>query len=817
MSFDARYKDYEPIETDTLPAKFFGCFKLLDLTFAPANDYTIIRTIDGHSLELVCDGDDDGKRKKQPVVDAGYQKAIWELREHHLRYCPSQDRLWRRDVDDEDHPGPRRILNSWHPVKSIEDEYGIGSRSNDGRRNPNMSAAIFREAKRSRWFPQVERGLRCDPCVWIRQSGKIVELRNENDIAVTQTLDPRGMGNAVVDQAWQIARWLTVDEHSARNLIRLFATPWLEAFKQLTFVLSGHGGDGKTLIMRQAVMGVLGSERVFPGFSVAQYCASGGYTLNRESMNDAMDGKAFAYDDEACEVSEPMLPSLRALSTGSEMQARVTGGKYRTVTPTATMVILTNMAFADSTENSDRRRFVKIEMHQAAGRSYDEYHAIELFCKKHPAAFYVASARLWAESEEPDMVNLSPARQISDEMYWLITEIQDNESQYGQPIASRNGYRDQFHTSIPASLLDLLGLKNSTTTVFPGGQQRVVRVADQARFDVYANALASDVDEPDETQSLAVQAAAMPGVDSLQPIEIGGDTCRDNAQLVESLCGGQVGFAPCEGREKKAGEFDEKVSLSWKRLNRDMEHRSSADTVRLDQTRYCVPLLGRMFVIDCDDAKQSGEPHGFQVLQAQVGEYGSPALPSTLAVRSPHGMHLYYQLPANVDIGRLKNAVHPDGLPIDLRVSGKGYVLGPGSVANGGRYQLVDVPDDGEHVPEATPQLLQFLEREYMDSTQLPASAATGNRVLPGLDEIMRAPASVPVGRRSGGRPDMSPVPEGARNDTLHSWAYGRLLHHPDNERQIERDLYERGHASGLQDAELATIWKSIKRHQGKA
>lgn len=808
MSFDTRYRDYEPIATDTLPAKFFGCFKLLDTTFTPANDYTIIRTIDGHNLELICEGEDGKKGGKHPVIDAGYQKAIWELREHHLRYCPSQDRLWRRDVDDADHPGERLILNSWHPVKSVEDEYGIGSTSNSSRRNPDMSAAILREAKRSQWFPQVKRGLRVDPCVWVREDGKLVEYRGDNDIAVTQTLDPRGMGNAAVEQAWNIARWLTNGEESARNLVRLFATPWLEPFKQLSYVMSGHGGDGKTLIMRQAVLGVLGSDRVFPGFSVAQYCSGGGYTLNRESMNDAMDGKAFAYDDESCEVTEMMLPSLRALSTGSQMQARVTGGRYRTVTPTATMVVLTNMAFADSSENSDRRRFVKIDMHQAAGRSYDEYHAIELFCKKHPAAFYVASARLWMESDEPDVVNLSPARQISDEVYWLITEILANEAKYGQPVASRQDYRDEFHVALPDSLLDLLGLKNSTSTALPGGQQRVVRVVDRARFDVYVRALDSDAETPDETTSMQMDALAMPDVDSLQPIEIA-DSCRENAQLVESLCMGQVGFAPCEGKAKKDGVTDEKVSLSWKRLNRDLEHRSASDTVRLDQTRYCVPLLGSVFVIDCDQAKQEGEPHGFQVLQARIGQYGGSQLPVTLAVRSPHGLHLYYRVPAGVDIGRLKNAVHPDMMPIDLRVAGKGYVLGPGSKANGGMYRIVDLPD-GEVIPEATPGMLRFLEAEFTDQSKTVSHGASRFSV----DDVMRVPAA--SRRGSNGRPDMSPVPEGARNDTLHAWAYGRLLHHPDNERQIKHDLFERGRASGLQDAELATIWKSIKRHQGK-
>ncbi|MFR1605890.1 MAG: hypothetical protein ACLSUZ_05825 [Bifidobacterium pseudocatenulatum] len=134
------------------------------------------------------------------------------------------------------------------------------TRSSD--RNPLYSATILREAKRSQWFDQVERGVRCDPCVWVRRNGRVVCLKDEPDIAVTQTFTPVGMGNQALKDAERILRWLTVDEKSYANLCRMFATPWLEPFKQLSYVLSGHGGDGKTLIARQALLGVLGVGKV---------------------------------------------------------------------------------------------------------------------------------------------------------------------------------------------------------------------------------------------------------------------------------------------------------------------------------------------------------------------------------------------------------------------------------------------------------------------------------------------------------------------------------------------------------------------------
>ena len=798
------YSKYSPIPTEDLPAQFAGIFHMLALTFAPANDRTIIATIDGRNLELICDGGDTATehRKKIPVVAAGYQKAIWELREGHLRYCPSQQRLWRRDPDTSDHEGERLILNSWHPVKTIEDEYHIGTNARSSERNPLYSATILREAKRSQWFDQVERGVRCDPCVWVRREGRIVCLQDEPDIAVTQTFSPAGMGNQALRDAKRILEWLTVDEKSCANLCRMFATPWLESFKQLSYVLSGHGGDGKTLIARQAILGVLGVGKVFPGFSVQGYCTGGGYTLGRESMNDEMDGKAFAIDDEACAVTEDMLPLLRALSTGSQVNARVTGGRYRVMTPSATLLILTNMQFADSGENSDVRRFIKVEFHQSKGRSYDEYHAIEGFCHRHPAAFFVLSCRLWERSDEPEIVNLSPARTISDEMYWLISEIASNDEQYGVQVASRNDYRKEFHTAVPQSLMDVLGLENSKTKALPGSQCRVVRVADQNRFEVYRKAALDNETEPADTWWQT--ALSKPNRDSLKTLDDVGD-CHDLAGIVESALAGNVGFAPCEGKARKTGgPVDGKVSLSWKRLNPSDESHTDSTFITDKMTRYAVIPLGDCFVIDCDKPSEADGPDGWQCLQALAGDYGSQALPATLVTRTPHGVHLYYRMPAGMDVSLLKNAVHEQNLPIDLRVSNKGYVIGPGSVIDGNRYELVDLP--AGVVPEASGAVMRMLKDfGYTNEPKQEAPSLS-------LDDVM---AGRPSASNSQGTSDMTPVPEGQRNSTLHAWAYGRLKNHPENERQIHDDLLQRGRVSGLPDGELDQIWKSIKRSLG--
>ena len=775
------YKSYEPIAVEGLPAAYPLIFNQLQLTFTPPNDGNIVRTITGKSLQLVT-ARTTKNGPETPIIHAGYQKAIWDLREGHLRWCPSEHRLYRRDTDMEDHPGERRTLNSWHPVKSIEAEYCIDRPT---AQQPGYSAAIVREAQRVQWFAQVERGVRIDPCVWVRRDGRVVQVRDEPDLAVTQTFDTRGMSREAVQQAERICRWLTVDEKSYKNLVRMFATPWLEPFKQLSYVLSGHGGDGKSLVLSQVVLNTLGVGKVFPAFNTTQFCEVGGFTLNRESMADAMDGMSFAYDDEAGSVSEDMLPALRALSTGTPMQARVQGGKYHTVTPSATIVLLTNQGFADSSESSDRRRFVKVEFHANNGRSYDEYHAIELFAHEHPAAFFALSCELWEhEGDTPEIVNLSPARQISDEMYWLITEIEANRERFNQPVASRERYRAEFHRSIDDGVLQLLGLKNATSKAIGPTQQRVVRVADWDRYEQYLNA----VNESVITDVVAPPPAPIEGV--VETPDVFGFACD---------------YVRADAR---------KVARDWKQLagspNVDTSQRPS------DAAAYAVVPREGYVVVDMDVPDQGDT--GWTVLNQQVGRYGSAAFPATYLVGTPSGgVHAYYRVP-EVLAGKLKNAAHPHGMPVDLRVDGKGYVIGAGSHVESGDYRLLDVPGE-TGIPELSLDMCRWLTGTpgyVLDDPQQPMQPVFSH------DGYVRetpkgSPSLAQLMKRGGGgggepQPDMTPIPPGSRNNDLHAWAYGRAINHQDNLTAIELDLYQRGRASGLDDAEIRTIWGSIMR-----
>ena len=74
------------------------------------------------------------------------------------------------------------------------------------------------------------------------------------------------------------------------------------------------------------------------------------------------------------------------------------------------------------------------------------------------------------------------------------------------------------------------------------------------------------------------------------------------------------------------------------------------------------------------------------------------------------------------------------------------------------------------------------------------------------------AGAGDPFSGLANGLPDMTPIPEGQRNDVLHAWCYGRHMNYAGNCAAIDRETYERGTASGLDHKEITSIIASVHR-----
>ncbi|MGW4488862.1 bifunctional DNA primase/polymerase [Amycolatopsis sp. NPDC004368] len=133
---------------------------------------------------------------------------------------------------------------------------------------------------------------------------------------------------------------------------------------------------------------------------------------------------------------------------------------------------------------------------------------------------------------------------------------------------------------------------------------------------------------------------------------------------------------------------------------RDWEHRATTDPARIrrcwDTDLWNVAVAtgpAGLVVIDLDQPKpgQPG-PDGASALAELAEERGGP-LPATYTVTTPSGgRHLYYLAPAGTHLRSSAGQLAPR---VDVRAHG-GYVVGPGSVADVGGWELCDETDPVE-------------------------------------------------------------------------------------------------------------------------
>ncbi|MBT1162923.1 bifunctional DNA primase/polymerase [Bifidobacterium sp. SO1] len=208
------------------------------------------------------------------------------------------------------------------------------------------------------------------------------------------------------------------------------------------------------------------------------------------------------------------------------------------------------------------------------------------------------------------------------------------------------------------------------------------------------------------------------------------------------------------------------------------------------------------------DCHAKDEQSGWEQIQTEVGEYGSVFLPRTYAVRTPSGgVHLLYRLPDGFDL-KVKSRTHNGGGQIDLKLGGSGYVIMGGSRLPDGRaYRPIDTPA-GDRIPDLSARLVNWMTEcgaiEDPNAKKADASPAASN---PGFLGLTR-----PSGNPGGGSPDLTPIPEGSRNDTLYRWGYGRHKAHPTECARIDGELIQRAVNSGLPEHEARQILTSIHR-----
>lgn len=687
----------------------------------------------------------------KPRWDDAYYDAFWSLRNGDLRLSEDGDTMYARDTNWLGGDMP----NTWHPISSLSEEFGFPTGNHAVR---NLEPMFRAETLK---LPRLTRGMLFGNTAFHPQ-GKhavTVEEADENGAYLyvdnSPWLNDSKKTNKLVEQANKFIAQLTADDASRENLLRMFATPFLEPYKHLFYVFYGHGGDGKSFLL-----GRLGD--TYPdkasGIGIKALNSPSVFESGNEALK--LDGRYWVYDEEGDMLTDKDMGIIKRIATGDTIHARGVGRNSVNVRSQATLVIASNHPLATSNGDANMRRLVPVMF--SGRKTPQQMQPLADFIDEYGMTpFMLASAILWADKPLDDDIHRDISfndseQELDERAMWIVNEI------------CENGFADTrlcpYHGHVSGDMYKMLGVGLRSKRI--DGKVCSVRVViDEDRFAPYRERYEQELNE-----------TRLPLLEDLPVPEAQADMERRVTEYGEI-----VNIKAPEGfklHKEPTDPDNPKAVRNWKNGTQE-------DTVEIGQgdVYAVIPQPGHI-IIDMDAPKDEHSRHGYDILR--------PMLEPTLMVHTPThgGVHAYYRLPEGWT-GKLKNTNHADGIPVDVKVDGRGYVLGAGSNIDGiGFYQLVG---DETDVQEAPIELLNWLiEHGY------------------GV-EPMPKPAKVMPGTPRNGRPDLTPVPEGRRNDTLYRWAWGRLHNHEDNETNIHDELVLRGHVSGLGDTEIERIWQSVK------
>lgn len=714
---------------------------------------------DRYARCVKCPQFKDGKNRDLGLIlPVECCRILWDLKLG--AFCVSEDgqELWVREVDGM----YGRKLESWKRCEDVCSEYDVPKQQSNAAWQHQIVRECFKQPVR------MIRGVKFKyhAFVFDGDEGRVRLLNVEdprfnNPFELTIDAD---LDELDTDTARELLAECTADSASAANMRRMFACPFLEEYKHFSFILSGSGGNGKGIILNALSNAFRDTCR-----SVDASRLLGGRQGNTASFSAEQEaartrGAFWIYDEDADEIGLRQMSVLKKISTGDTLTSREIGRNAVSFRNRATLIIATNDDVVTSLNAASDRRIVRVRMRD--GRKAEEFEPLIRFTRRKEGAyaFIALSCFEWLKNGQEAMQVSASNAALSEAEEWIADEINEN----GYAFNRFNPFKPKSHETRTACAK--MGLKSVVRRI-DGQPCRVLVVCDEHRFAPYREQ--AQTVEAENTDTVALPEP----IENVNPSEL--------KQMFDCA------FVPC-GRDK--------IARKWKQNSKN----GGLSEIPDDGTPYGVVPGDGFCVIDCDTPKNSGEYDGFTMLNRQVGEYGSEALPETWAVRTPSGgIHLYYKIPPSLR-GKLKNCVRAGGVPADIRCEGKGYVVGAGSVTDKGEYKLCGLPDS-DSVPELSPQLCDWLKIGGAVETVKPRT--------PQNVQCWSEPRPSYNGGGHGGTPDLSPVPEGQRNSTLFSWTVGRLIHYPQNAAQIREDLNTRGRISGLSERECETIWNSANKH----
>ena len=694
-----------------------------------------------------------------------------------------------------------RLTDQWRPTSDILALTGENGRGYD----ELIKATLSKNAG----LPRLQLGVRFSNVALLRSVGAVGPDDPRFHAPWAMTLDDREFSPDRVRRGLEAATTVTASMDDARMLCRVAAAPLMRDHLQYIYDLLGTGGNGKGQFLNALLRlyGDLGSPFNFGDFAGIGKVSS----TSCEQASLPLTNRLLAVDTE---VDDPGLGNqglVKKAATGECVPLRLLGLNRREVAAIAVMVMASNRAPSIESDPSQDRRWRYVNFDKRGAVVDDWWHALKY--EDLIVDLFMAGCIEWLE----DPVGVNPRPGLVNDLDDWGTETLVRMLEIGTPDPELGFDPDAYLPSccitVPegnrdkAAQLGMMGLTSRPkydVLCLAGDEPSTCRsyvIADPKRFAKFAKAMIRERDvalaaEPDPEPDVPGDLTALP------PIE-----CNFGAvetQLGATRWAGNVFPLRGQGNDAKAPAVTLEPMLRTPATHVD-DHCEHDEPMR-----GFAPAPGFMVLdLDVPKGRDEGKPDGYGVLRALGISVGDPAL----VVRTGSGgYHLYYRIPAGVDIPQIAHKSVPlsglpdyeAGVPIDTRVGGVGFVVMPGSVASDGRkWQVVHEGSiEGDHT----------LPKPLVDLIQRLVHPKAGPKPRP------KHP-SAPVDGAYVPHMDMAPVAEGARNDTMsrHVWGWlerSRERGMSDAQRDYGLDcIRERFRESGLPDKETEDC---IRRTRGK-
>ena len=661
--------------------------------------------------------------------------------------------------------------------------------------------------------------------------------------SITEALAARNKAAAI------IKGWTAGGEDAYVNLLLACAAPVMQSHPEKSYWLVGQGGTGKSTLAKAIV-------RLYGGCvgKSIEYLGMPGTTAAEGAMGEIQRSSCVLFDEIEFERFGRWWAGFKTLTTGLlPFSPRRIGQDASADAACATCAICTSNHLPPiGSASADQRRVRIISM---TGAGYDSFMAMEE--ARQTWAFALAGATEW----------VTRRGKHADSAVWVDPEgLSNDEVSVVSAILACEPTKPAPEGYVRAALLPR-GVKPKALGLI---RKRLKLKSEEGAWQTACCWLPAPAGSPTRSTWEAT-AAAVKGMDAkgdgdeppappappagpapeptpapsapstIEPDDDEGAPCPeellamiDSASKPESLglpakleeaaekleaAGVRGQIIPCKGGDDY-GEA-KRPTVSWKAAEAKAEAEPDVLGVYKPVTTgaAAIVLSPKQVALDLDLPKGEdvSKPSGEKIIATLMPEVREAA--RAVIRTASGGMHLIFDAPEGIE---LVNRAHPGarkmidprlpiykaGLPIDVRTS-KGYVVMAGSEAAGREWSLVGTtptPGAPHPMPKSLLTLLDaygFVKHEDRSAAILKSIAPRGRDPFTGLLSA------------NAGQPDLSPVAEGSRNDTIHAQCYGRHVNHPDECARIDRETMERAAASGLPEEEARSMVRSVHQALG--